>query len=79
MKLGTREKGPRQKDAHRDVMKNIIKTRQQMLLAPWEVPYAAKMSQQGGAVLLTSKVHKKQSPGLLNIIQYQMCLLCVST
>lgn len=79
MKVGTGEKVPRHKAAYRGVMKNIIKTRQQMLLALQEVPYAAQKSQQGGVALLTYELRTKQSPELLNINQYQMRSLCVST
>lgn len=45
VKAGTEgRKGSRHKAAYRGVMKNTIKIRQQMLPAPWEMPYAAQKS-----------------------------------
>lgn len=70
---GTREKGSRHNAAYRGVMKNIIKTRQQMLPAPWEMPYAAQKSQQGGAAINATQ-NKALSSGIFLSIR---CLCSV--
>lgn len=72
VKAGTRDKGSRHKAAYRGVMKNIIKTRQQMLPAPWEVPDAAQKSQQGGVA-----INATQNKALSSRILPSIRCLCV--
>lgn len=73
VEAGTREKGSRHKAAYRGVMKNIIKPRQQMLPAPWEMPYAAQKFQQGG-VAINATQNKALSSGIFPSIR---CLCAV--